>query len=133
MRSIVFLATFAILAPLTASQTQTKTCGDWTALQPVMIGAGETKCYTTTKEIKFTCSRLYIDNSDYPPLCKDGDIFTTKADGRVKRFCGKQKNQLTDFLPAYSKRVLKAWFIPNENHKEFNSKPINCCATCSMV
>jgi len=125
-----------------------KTCGDWTALQPVEIGAGDNKCFTTTKatkrcimrfktgdgckEMKLTCSRLYIDNSDYPPLCKDGDVFTTKADGRVKRFCGKQRNQLTNFLPAYSKRVLKAWFIPNENHKEFNSKPINCCATCSQ-
>merc|ERR1719397_37864 len=107
MRSIVFLAIFAILAPLTASQTQTKTCGDWTALQPVMVGAGETKCYTTTKEtkrcimryktgagckeMKLTCSRLYIDNSDYPPLCKDGDIFTTKQMGGSRGSVGSRR------------------------------------------
>ena len=46
--------------------------------------------------MKFTCSRLYIDNSDYPPLCKDGDIFTTKADGRVKRFDLGMKNSVSN-------------------------------------
>eukprot|EP00091_Calanus_sinicus_P005946 TRINITY_DN1649_c0_g1_i2.p1 TRINITY_DN1649_c0_g1~~TRINITY_DN1649_c0_g1_i2.p1 ORF type:complete len:110 (-),score=30.40 TRINITY_DN1649_c0_g1_i2:266-547(-) len=83
------------------------------------------------KEMKFTCSRFFVDNKDYPPICKDGDTFTVKSDGRVKRFCGKQRNQLTDFLPAYSRNIMKVWYIPNEDHKDFNSAPLNCCMTCS--
>ena len=81
--------------------------------------------------MKLTCAKLYIDNKDFAPICKDGDTFTVKSDSRIKRFCGKQKNQLTDFLPAYSRSVMKVWYIPNDEHKKFNSQPINCCVTCS--
>ena len=49
--------------------------------------------------MKLTCSRLYIDNSDYPPLCKDGDVFTTKADGRVKRL--ELRNESIDINPFF--------------------------------
>merc|ERR1711936_1411760 len=98
-----------------AAATETKECGAWTALQPVMIGAGEKKCFytasstkrcimrykeaATCKEMKLTCSKLRIDNGpankDYPPLCREGDKLLVKSDNRVKKFCGKQYNQLT--------------------------------------
>merc|ERR1719342_1326828 len=97
-----------------------KSCGDWTALQPVKIGPGDNKCFTTSrgtqrcimrykkdggcKEIKLTCSQFYLDNKDYAPICKDGDTMYVKADGRVKRFCGKQKNQLTNFPASLLKK-----------------------------
>merc|ERR1712106_55218 len=122
-------------------------CGDWTALQPVKIGSGETKMLTTSKntkrcimrykkdagckEMAFTCSKFFVDNKDWAPVCRDGDRFIIKSDNRIKKFCGKQKNQLTSFLPAYSRNIMKVWFIPDMDHKKFNSAPLRCCMTCS--
>merc|ERR1719495_2912607 len=135
-----------------AAATETKECGAWTALQPVMIGAGEKKCFytasstkrcimrykeaATCKEMKLTCSKLRIDNGpankDYPPLCREGDKLLVKSDNRVKKFCGKQYNQLTNFLPAYSRNLMKVWFIPHPDHKKYNSDTLACCMTCEQ-
>jgi len=135
-----------------AAATETKECGAWTALQPVMIGAGEKKCFytasstkrcimrykeaATCKEMKLTCSKLRIDNGpaskDYPPLCREGDKLIVKSDNRVKKFCGKQYNQLTNFLPAYSRNLMKVWFIPHPDHKKYNSDTLACCMTCEQ-
>merc|ERR1719187_606126 len=135
-----------------AAATETKECGAWTALQPVMIGAGEKKCFytasstkrcimrykeaATCKEMKLTCTKLRIDNGpankDYPPLCREGDKLLVKSDNRVKKFCGKQYNQLTNFLPAYSRNLMKVWFIPHPDHKKYNSDTLACCMTCEQ-
>merc|ERR1712128_2312 len=36
-------------SPSPPSGVEEHDCGDWTALQPVKIGSGETKCFTTIK------------------------------------------------------------------------------------
>ena len=37
----------------------TKDCGDWTALQPVTIDAGEQKCFTTRDRYTHRCIMRY--------------------------------------------------------------------------
>ena len=46
----------------TVAAVEEKTCGDWTALQPVKIGSGETKCFITTKNTQ-RCIMRYKVNS----------------------------------------------------------------------
>ena len=157
------------------------TCGDWTALQPVKIAAGETKCFTTTKNTQRCIMRYKVQINFHESYFLSNNKFSEEhglqrnevhllqilcwqqglpADLQGRRhlhcqirwksqtvglvfwlnnfsyslffsFCGRQKNQLTDFLPAYSRKVMKVWYIPDENHKKFNSEPLRCCMTCS--
>ena len=49
--------------------------------------------------MKLTCAKLYIDNKDFAPVCKDGDTFTVKSDSRIKRFLWKNNFLFLNFKP----------------------------------
>merc|ERR1711935_65288 len=148
--SVILILIIAQIIDLSTGEKNviTKTCSQWTALQPVMIGADDVRRWHTVrttnrcimrfklkescKEMRLTCESLFIDNKDYPPYCREGDVFIVKSDSNIKRFCQRQKNQMKPFQPAYSTNIMKVWFIPNKEHKLFQSKEQNCRVECSI-